>query len=29
MATQAILGTPVNILEKENSWTLTQTPDKY
>lgn len=29
LATQATLGTPVNILKKENSWTLIQTPDKY
>ena len=29
LATQATLGTPVNILKKENSWTLIQTPDHY
>jgi len=29
LATQATLGTPVNILKKEGSWSLIQTPDKY
>ncbi|WP_341214435.1 C40 family peptidase [uncultured Wocania sp.] len=29
LATQALLGTPVNLLKKEGSWTLIQTPDKY
>jgi len=29
LATQATLGTPVNILKKEGSWLLIQTPDKY
>lgn len=29
MATQAILGTPVKLLKKQNHWTLIQTPDHY
>ena len=29
MATQAILGTPVRLLKKQNHWTLIQTPDRY
>lgn len=29
LATQALLGTPVSILKKENGWVLVQTPDKY
>jgi gamma-D-glutamyl-L-lysine dipeptidyl-peptidase len=29
LATQAILGTPVNILKKRSGWFLVQTPDKY
>jgi len=29
LATQALLGTPVKILKKEESWSLIQTPDKY
>ena len=29
LATQALLGTPVKILKKEDSWSLIQTPDKY
>ncbi len=29
LATQAILGTPVNVLKKENGWYLVQTPDHY
>lgn len=29
MATQAILGTPVRLLKKQNRWTLIQTPDRY
>jgi len=29
LVSQAILGTPVLILKKENSWFLIQTPDKY
>ncbi|WP_034044402.1 C40 family peptidase [Wocania ichthyoenteri] len=29
LATQALLGTPVNILKREGSWSLIQTPDKY
>jgi len=29
LATQATLGTPVNILKKEGDWVLIQTPDKY
>ena len=29
LATQAILGTPLNILKKEGDWSLVQTPDQY
>ncbi len=29
LATQATLGTPVNVLKQEGEWTLIQTPDKY
>ena len=29
LATQAILGTPVEILKKESGWFLIQTPDNY
>jgi SH3-like domain-containing protein len=29
MATQAIMGTPVRILEKDDDWYLVQTPDSY
>lgn len=29
LATQALLGTPIRILEKEGSWYRVQTPDKY
>ncbi len=29
LATQALLGTPVNLLKKEGGWYLAQTPDKY
>ncbi|WP_143961044.1 C40 family peptidase [Litoribacter populi] len=29
LATQATLGTPVNVLKKENGWYLIQTPDQY
>lgn len=29
LSTQAILGTPINILKKENSWFYIQTPDGY
>jgi cell wall-associated NlpC family hydrolase len=29
MVTQALMGTPVKVLEKENSWYLIQTPDQY
>jgi hypothetical protein len=29
LVTQAILGTPVKILKKENGWYLVQTPDSY
>jgi cell wall-associated NlpC family hydrolase len=29
LLTQAILGTPVRILKKENNWYLIQTPDSY
>jgi gamma-D-glutamyl-L-lysine dipeptidyl-peptidase len=29
LATQAIYGTPVLVLKKENDWYLIQTPDKY
>ncbi len=29
LATQAILGTPVKVLKKENGWYLVQTPDHY
>lgn len=29
LASQAILGTPVKILKKQNGWFLIQTPDKY
>ena len=29
LATQALLGTPVNILKETNGWLLVQTPDKY
>ncbi len=29
LATQALLGTPVNVLKKEGGWFLIQTPDHY
>jgi hypothetical protein len=29
LVTQAILGTPVKVLKKEENWYLTQTPDSY
>jgi len=29
MATQALMGTPVNVLQEENGWYLIQTPDHY
>ncbi|MGE5401436.1 MAG: NlpC/P60 family protein [Ignavibacteriales bacterium] len=29
MATQGLLGTPVNVLKKEDGWYLIQTPDDY
>lgn len=29
LATQALLGTPLNVLKKERGWYLVQTPDKY
>ncbi|MBK6284522.1 MAG: SH3 domain-containing protein [Draconibacterium sp.] len=29
LATQALMGTPVKILKKENGWLLIQTPDNY
>lgn len=29
LATQAMLGTPLNVLKKEDGWYLVQTPDKY
>jgi gamma-D-glutamyl-L-lysine dipeptidyl-peptidase len=29
LATQATLGTPVNVLKKEDTWYLIQTPDQY
>jgi len=29
MATQALLGTPLNILDKSGGWLLVQTPDNY
>lgn len=29
LATQALLGTPLNVLKKEGGWYLVQTPDKY
>lgn len=29
MVTQALMGTPVRILKKENGWLLVQTPDMY
>ena len=29
LATQAMLGTCVNVLKEENGWYLIQTPDKY
>ncbi|MCG8310590.1 MAG: C40 family peptidase [Cytophagales bacterium] len=29
LVTQALLGTPVNLLKKRNGWYLIQTPDKY
>jgi hypothetical protein len=29
LATQAIMGTPVRVLQEENGWFLIQTPDKY
>jgi hypothetical protein len=29
MATQALMGTPVRVLQKENGWFLIQTPDRY
>lgn len=29
MATQALMGTPVKVLQEENGWLLIQTPDQY
>ncbi|MGK7396198.1 MAG: NlpC/P60 family protein [Candidatus Cyclobacteriaceae bacterium M3_2C_046] len=29
LATQALLGTPLNVLKKQGSWFLVQTPDNY
>lgn len=29
LATQALMGTPVNVLKKEGTWYLVQTPDDY
>lgn len=29
MATQALMGTPVRVLQEENGWYLVQTPDRY
>ncbi|MFA6125714.1 MAG: C40 family peptidase [Bacteroidales bacterium] len=29
MATQALMGTPVKILQEDNGWLLIQTPDRY
>ncbi|TSA39240.1 MAG: glycoside hydrolase [Porphyromonadaceae bacterium] len=29
MATQALMGTPVKVLQEENGWFLVQTPDQY
>lgn len=29
LATQALMGTPVNVLKKEGDWSLIQTPDNY
>ena len=29
LATQATLGTPLNVFDKEDNWYLVQTPDKY
>ncbi len=29
MATQALMGTPVRVLQEENGWLLVQTPDNY
>lgn len=29
LATQALLGTPVTVLEREDEWLLVQTPDRY
>lgn len=29
MATQALMGTPVKVLQEENGWFLIQTPDQY
>lgn len=29
MATQALMGTPVKVLQEENGWFLVQTPDNY
>lgn len=29
LSTQATLGTPLNVLKKEDNWYLVQTPDKY
>ncbi len=29
LSTQALLGTPINILDKKNNWLLVQTPDNY
>ena len=29
LATQALLGTPVNVLKRQGEWFLVQTPDKY
>ncbi len=29
LSTQALLGTPINILDKKNNWVLVQTPDSY
>ena len=29
LATQALLGTPVRVLDRQNDWLLVQTPDRY
>ncbi len=29
LSTQALLGTPINVLDKKNNWLLVQTPDNY